>query len=642
MFDFVRTHNRLLQILLGLLIFPSFIFFGVQGYSRFMGPEAAAVATVDGHDITKAEWDAAHKQSIDRQRSQRQNLDPKTLDTPEARRATLDELVRDRVLQAGVQHQNLQVSDARLQAVLRSQPQYAMLLQADAKTREALLAQMGLTVDGFLARVRDDLATRQVINGVAGSALSSTGVNNIALDALLERREVQWQLFETKAWLDKVQPTEADLKAWYEDKSHAALLRAAEEAQIEYVVLDLNALKGQVTVGDKDLKDYYEANINRFKAAEERRASHILVKVDPKAPQAEIDKAKAKAESLLEQARKAPAGFAELAKKNSDDPGSAAQGGDLEFFGRGAMTPPFDAAVFAMKQGEISNLVKTDFGFHIIQLTGVRGGVAKPFEEVRPQLEDEVRKQLAQKKYAEVAEQFTNMVYEQADSFQNVVDKLKLSKQTTVVHRQPEPGAAGVLASARLLESVFSADSVRSKHNTEAVEASANTLVSARILKYTAEHQRSMDEVKPQLGDWVKRAMAAAAARKDGEARLAALRKDANDSLPQQAIVSRTQMGQLPRPVLDAALKADLAKGPVVTGVGLGDDGYVALRVLKSLPRDAADAQTEGARQLVQQQFSEAETLAYFEALKARYKAKLDEAKVAKSAPAADAASAAK
>ena len=162
-------------------------------------------------------------------------------------------------------------------------------------------------------------------------------------------------------------------------------------------------------------------------------------------------KAKAKAETLLAEARKNPAGFADLAKKNSEDAGTAAQGGDLDYFGRGAMVKPFEDAAFALKPGEISQVIESDFGYHVIKLEDARGGDRKPFEAVRTGIEDEVRKQLATKKWAEVAEQFTNTVYEQADSLQPVIDKLKLAKQTATVQRTPQPGAQGPLASAKLL-----------------------------------------------------------------------------------------------------------------------------------------------------------------------------------------------
>ena len=162
------------------------------------------------------------------------------------------------------------------------------------------------------------------------------------------------------------------------------------------------------------------------------------------APAAERAKAKAKAEELLAAVKKAPDSFAEVAKKNSQDPGSAAQGGDLDFFARGAMTKAFEDAAFALGKGQISGLVETEFGYHIIKVTDIKSPKQRSFEEMKPELEAEVKKQQAQRKFAETADAFTNGVYEQADSLKPVADKLKLEIRTARnVHRQPTPGAPG-------------------------------------------------------------------------------------------------------------------------------------------------------------------------------------------------------
>ena len=600
MFEFVRSHNRLLQVLLGLLIFPSFIFFGVQSYSKLSGPGTEEVASVDGKKITRTEWDQAHRRFGENLRERNPQIDPKLLDTAEARRRTLDELVKERVIQAAVFHQDLAVSDARLAAYIETDPQMQALLHMDAKTREAIFASRGLTEAGFTQQLRQQIASDQVLQPVTASAFLSNAVAGRDLDALMERREVQWQKFATKDYLAKVQPTDADAQAYYDDPSHAALFRAPDQAEIQYVVLDVNALKQQVTVNEDDLKTYYQQNIKNYSAPEERRASHILVKVAPNAPAAEQAKAKARAEALLAEVRKDPTRFAEIAKKNSEDPGSAPNGGDLDWFGRGAMTPPFEQAVFSMKQGEISDLVKTDFGYHIIEVTGVRGGGAKPFDEVRPQIEDARRRELAQARFADLADKFSNTVYEQADTLQPAADKYKLTVQTATVQRTPAPGAIGPLASKRLLDAVFASDALTAHHNTEAIETGPSQLVSARVVKYMAAHQIPFAEVKDKVMEMVRQAQAQAAARKDGEALVAQLKKDPAMTLANSGVFSRVQRGDLAGAPLDAALKVDVSKGPVATGVDAGD-GYVAMRVVKSLPRDPADAQTAQARQFIEQ-----------------------------------------
>lgn len=640
MFEFVRTHNRLLQVLLGLLVFPSFIFFGVQSYSQLKGPDAAEVASVDGKKISRGEWDQAHRQFGERLRQQNPNLDPKLLDSAEARRRTLDELVKDRLLQAAIFHQDLLVSDDRVTRQLTSDPQMLELLKLDPKTREARFRAFGTTQEAVVQQVRDQMARQQVLTPVSGSQFLATGLADRTLDALLERREVQWQRFDAKDYLDKVQPTDADVQKYYADPAHAALFRAPETAQIEYVVLDLAALKSQVSVNEDDLKSYYQNNIKNYQAPEERRASHILVKVDPSAPADVKAKAKAKAEALLAEVKKNPASFAEVAKKNSDDAGSAANGGDLDWFSKGMMTPPFEQAAFSMKPGEISGIVTTDFGYHIIQVTGARGGAAKPYEEVRPQIEDARRRELAQARFAEMAEQFNNMVYEQPDSLQPVVDKLHLQKATATVQREPAPGATGPLASKRLLDAIFSADSLRSKHNTEAIETGTSQLVSARVVASQPAHQVPLAEVKDKVLQMVRQAQALDAAKKDGEAKVAALKKDPAATLPQSGVFSRVQRGDIPPAALEAALKVDMSKGPVATGL-VADDGYVAMRVVKTLPRDPADARTAQFKQTLVQMLGEAESDAFYDALKARYKVKYDEEEINRALAAASAANAA-
>ncbi len=414
------------------------------------------------------------------------------------------------------------------------------------------------------------------------------------------------------------------------------MFRAPEQARIDYVVLDLQTLQKDVTVSDDELQRYYAENASRYTAAEERRASHILIKADKDMAAAERQKAKAKADALLEQVRKSPGQFAELAKKNSDDPGSAERGGDLDYFGRGAMVKPFDDAVFAMKPGEISNVVESDFGYHIIQLTGQRGGEKKSFDAVRAEIEAEVKKQLAQKRYAEAAEQFTNTVYEQSDSLQPAIDKLKLEKRSATVQRTPAPGATGALASAKLLEAVFGNDAVRNKRNTDAVEVAPSQLASARIVEHQPARTLPLAEVKDQVRERLVGQQAAELAKKEGQALLAQLQKAGDTALPESVVIGRVGAQGVPRSLIDAVLAADAGKLPAPLGVDLGEQGYIVAKVAQVLPRDPAMGNEQTLQGQYAQAIAGAEIQAYYAALKTRYKAEIKPlaAEAATSAPA--------
>jgi peptidyl-prolyl cis-trans isomerase D len=619
MFDFVRTHKRLFLFLILVLILPSFVVFGIQGYSKMSEGANATVAKVDGEAITQAEWDASHQQQAQRARQQMPNIDPKLLDSPAARAETLDALVRERVLAVASNKLHLAVTNERLQRLFVTDPQFAMLRNADNTINKDLLAAQGMSVQSFEARLRQDLSLQQVQGGITGSVLAAATPVNQALDALLQRREIHYARFDAKDYLAKVKPSDADIEAYY--KSHEAEFRAPEQATIDYVVLDLAVVKKGIPVPEEDLRKYYTENASRYTAAEERRARHILIKADKDAAPDVKQKAKARAEALLAEVRKNPAAFADLAQKNSDDPGSATQGGDLDFFGRGAMVKPFEDAAFAMKPGEISNVVESDFGYHVIKLEAVRGGEKKPFEAVRASIEDEVRQQLATQRWAEAAEQFTNTVYEQSDSLQPVIDKLKLEKRNATVQRMPAPGTSGALASAKLLEAVFGNDAIKNKRNTDAVEVGPNQLASARVVQHQPARTLPLAEVRESVRQRLVITQAEALARQEGEARLAQLKADANSgTLAGPATVSRAQPENLPRAALEAVLAADAAKLPVVVGVALPGQGYLVARIDRLLPRELKPEDDKALKTQYAQAWARAEAEAYYRALSSRYK----------------------
>lgn len=627
MFDFVRNHTRWVLGFILLLIIPSFVFFGVEGYTQFIDGSGSAVAKVDGRSITRQEWEMTHQRQVERVRREQPTVDAKLLDTPEFKRETLDQMLRDRVLRAAAQSLHLTPENGRVQRLFRADPAMGDLRNADGTVNQALLTAQGMNSQVFLERLRADYAANQVMGGVAASALAGPAVAGQALDALLQRRVVDVQFFPAAPLRAALNPSDADLEAYF--KANEAKFRAPEQASIEYVMLDLESLSRDLPVPEDDLRKYYAENASRYSVAEERRASHILIKVDATQPAGEKQKARARAEAILADLRKNPGQFAELARKNSEDPGSAVNGGDLDFFGRNAMVRPFEDAAFAMKQGEISNLVESEFGFHIIQLTGIRGGDKKPFESVRAEIEAEVRKSLAQRRYAEAAEQFTNTVYEQSDSLQPVVDKLKLAKRTATVTRTPAPGATGPLANPRLLAALFSNDAIANKRNTDAVEVGPNQLVSARIVKHEPARSRPLAEVRDAVREAVLTQQAAAQARKDAQARVAALQGKPDEPMEATLTVSRARGEGLPRPVLDAVLKADAGKLPVVKSVDLDDLGSIVLRVKQVLPREPMPG---GEAQVVAQfgqAFASAEAEAYLAALKKRLKAEVRESTLA-------------
>lgn len=627
MFDYVRKHTKIMMGLMFLLIIPSFVLFGIDGYNRFR-EKGQTVARVAGNDITQSEWDATHKKEVDRVRASMPGLDPKLLDSPAARYATLERMVHERVLAHAAQAARLTTSDARVARELQSIPEIAALRRPDGtldiERYRQLLGSQGLSPEMFEASIRDEIATRQVEAGVVQTGFAAKVPSDLALNAFYERREVQLARFATADFAGQVKPSEAELEAYYQ--ANQAQFQAPEQASIEYLMLDINAVRKTISLNEQDLKSYYEQNVARLSGNEERRASHILIAAAKSAPAAEREKARARAQELLAAVRKAPDSFADVARKNSQDPGSAAKGGDLDFFARGAMVKPFEDAAFALKKGEISELVESDFGFHIIKVTDVKTPKRKSFEELRASLEEDLKNQQAKARYAEAAETFTNGVYEQSDSLKPVAEKLKLEIQTaTGIQRQPAPGARGVLANPKLLAAIFSADSVEKKRNTEAVEIAPSQLVAARITQYTPARTLSLAEVRQLVRERLVNARASELAKKEGAQKLAAWKANpAAASMSGAQVVSRDQPQNLQGPVLDAVLRADLASPPALVGVDLGAQGYIVARINKRVEREAVAPQVqEQGRAQYAQWWAQAENQAYYQLLKERFKAQI-------------------
>jgi len=634
MFDFIRKHTRLMLGLIVLLIIPSFVFFGIEGYSRFSDESMTNAAMVGSRGISRAEWEAAHQRQVERMRQQMPGVDVRLFDTPEAKRQTLDLLVQDLVLRQAAAQMHTAPGNERLDRLFKTDPAMAGLRNPDGSVNRDLIAAQGMTSEIFAERLRQDYAVQHVLDAVRDSGFVAPVMVTADLDALLQRRELQLQRFDAANYAATIKPSEDELAAYH--KANAAKFMAPERATIEYVVLDLEAIGQDITLSEDDLRKYYDENIARYTTAEERRASHILIKADKDQPAAERAKARARAEAILAEVRKAPASFAEVARKQSEDTGSAGQGGDLGLFGRGTMVKPFEDAVFAMKKGEISDVIESDFGYHIIELTEISGGQKKPFAQVRAEIEAEVRKALAQKRYAEAAEQFSEMVYQQFDSLQPVVDKLKLKLHTAVVGRTPAPGATGVLASEKLLAAVFGSESLVNKRNTNTIEVGPNQMAAARIVKHEPAHALALAEVHDQVRAAVVAEQAAALARKDGETRLKEVRSG-QAGLEKTETISRSQAQGLPREVVDAVLRADIAQGPAVVGVDLGERGYIVAKVLKVLPREPLPGGDAQAQAQIAQALAAAETDAYLAALKKRYKAEIVQSVVDQVARAASA-----
>ena len=622
MFDAVRNNKKIVQVFLVLIALP-FAFFGVESFRD--GGAGVDVAKVGEVKISQQEFQQAVREQQDRLRGQLGELDPKVLDNPEFRQAILDDLIDQRLLFQEVRKRHLFASDDAVRQAIMAVEAFQDNGQFSQQRYEALLSAQGMSPAGFEAQVRQDLALQQLAGTIGRSGIVSQRVMDKVLALQSEARHVQEFVLPVENYVAKVKLEDGAAKKFYDENTEQ--FRTPDQAKVEYVVLTPESLA--VEVSEAEIKAWYDGHKERYQQPEERRASHILIAAEKLGK----DKARQKAEEVLREVQAKPAAFAELARKHSDDPGSASQGGDLGFFGRGMMVKPFEDATFALRDGEVSGDVESDFGFHIIKLTGQHVAREKPLAEVRGEIERELKSSAVARKFAEAAESFSNMVYEQSDSLQPVAEQFKLKIQRSDwIGREANP-AAGVLGNAKLLAAVFSDDTIQNKRNTEAVEVAQNTLVAARIAEYQPASVQPLAGLQATIEKLLVNQEAQKLARADGEARLAAL-QSGTDKLAWGAdkVVSRMDARLLPPQAAPLVFRMDKSKLPGYAGVDLPGKGYALYRLSKVTPGAALDtARRQGLQGQLRSLAAQQEVAMYLSALRARYKVDVNEKALASS-----------
>jgi peptidyl-prolyl cis-trans isomerase D len=604
MFDFVQRYKRVIQVFLALIAI-TFVGWGVENYTDMRRAGGGAVASVNGMDISEREFsEQLRSQQEQMRRMFGAAIDPSVLDSAESRRAVLEGMIEQRLIATEAARAHLYLSRQAVIEAITSTPEFQEDGKFSAAKYSAFLSSQGLTDQGYVAQLQSQLPLQRISGAVGATAIApkSVAARLAALEA--QKREVSESRIDIQPYLAKAKVDDAQIKAHYD--ANLADYRTPERVRAEYIVLSAEAMARQEPPTEQEIKAAYEARAAQLRVDEQRRASHILVKT------------KEEAEKILAEARRAPNNFAALAKKHSQDPGSAEKGGDLGWFGRGMMVKPFEDTVFKLSQNDVQ-VVESEFGFHVVRLTGVQAGKTRSFEEVRKELTEELARQKGQKKFAEAAEKFNDVVYEQADSLKPAAERFKLQVQTTGWIAKTAKQELGALDNPKLLAALFSSDAIQNKRNTDAIEVAPNTLVAARVVEHQPPAQRSFDEMKGEIAELLRRREASALALKEGTAKLEQLRKGSDSGIKwgPPRLVSRREAQGLSANLLRQVVSADTSKLPTYIGVPIPDGGYSLLKITRVVeePLKDSDPQVTGrAAQL----YGGADYQAYVDSLRAR------------------------
>lgn len=619
MFDQVRNNKRFIQVVLALIILP-FALWGVDSYVRDSG--ADEIAKVGDIPIRTTEFQQALQEQQERAKRQLQGITQEMLDSPAFRRGVLDELINQRLMMLHAYEGKMRVSDETLAGYITAVPSLQENGKFSRERYQALVAAQGMSVEVFEARVRQDLLMQQPLLAVGNASVAGRTPADRWLAAELEEREIAEFVLRADQFTQLPKPDAEAIKRFYEE--NRSRFELPEQLRVEYLVLSKDKLIRNVKIGEDQIKAWYQANESRYRTEEQRQASHILIRLDKGATEAEAKAAQAKADQLLAQLQATPADFAKLAKQHSQDPGSAEKGGDLGFFSRGMMVKPFEDAVFALQENQLSGVVRSDFGLHIIKLTAIKPQRAKPYEAVRAEIEAELQRQAGGKLFVESAESFSNTVYEQPDSLRPAAEKYALAIQQSDWLVRDKP-AMPPFNHPKLLQLVFSADALQNKRNTEAVDVGNNTLVSARVLEHRPARVEPLDKVAAAIETALMRKAAGEMATAEGQRRLERLLK--GEKLEQSwgplRSVSRAQAGSLPVEVQKAVFGAPASALPTYVGATI-PGGYAMVRIDKVKPQvEAKEGEAALRGPLLRQQYAQVvaqeELLGWLATLRERY-----------------------
>ncbi|MDR0996232.1 MAG: SurA N-terminal domain-containing protein, partial [Zoogloeaceae bacterium] len=576
MFEAVRNNKRIAQVVLLIICLP-FVFFGMDAYLRRDGA-ANEIARVGNAKITLGAFQNALRDEQNRIRQQNPAIDSAKLDTPALREALLNKMIDEEALGQEVRRLRLAPDNQAIYEMIHQAPTFQENGQFSRARYDRFLISQGMSAPQFEAIVARDMALQMLGGALGDAAFVPQTVKSRLIAEKIEERSVAQSLVPTDSKLKEATVAESDVQKFYD--ANPERFTTPERVKAQYVVLSQDELASDIVISDQQISDWYQSHLTDYGNPETRRVRHILLTGKD---------AEEQAKALSADLKKDPSRFAALAKEKSQDPGSAAQGGDLGAVGRGMMVKPFDEAVFSLQQGVISDPVKTDFGWHVIEVTEIHPAAPKPLAEVRDEISTELRTQAAQKRFNDTLEDFKNQVYDAPDSLNDVATrwKLPLHESGWLTQAMSEDGShpatpnAAIEDDPRFVAAVFKDDVLKDGHNSDTLMLSPTVAVAARVSAHEKAEKQPFAAVKAQIEAELQREKARALAIEEGKALLAQCQQGeggckANWATAQTA--SRVNPGVLPAAAVEAVFAADATKLPAYVGLPIAT-GYALFKI---------------------------------------------------------------
>ncbi|GKT11597.1 MAG: peptidyl-prolyl cis-trans isomerase D [Thiomicrorhabdus sp.] len=489
MLQSIRDHAQgwIAWVIVGLIIL-TFALFGIDQYAR--GDKAVVVAEVNGQNIGGNAFVSLYNRQKERLQVQFGEMYDQVVKDDELRMQVLDALIESEVMRQWANDNNMIISDQQLAAAIHSADAFKKDGEFSEEIYEEVLMRNGLNIARFEYEQRQYLLESQFrALSMAASFVTQAEIDQLAaLQA--QQRNVSYLRIDQRPFLKTVEITEQAIQKVYESNLDEYL--EPEKISVDYIDLSQAQIAKSIEVTDEQLNAYFEDNVALFTLPEKRQAKHILIPLE-----ADTEEGRAAAEAIIAEVQaKIAAGesFSALAKIYSKDPGSATTGGDLGAFEQGMMVPEFDDAVFTMEVGQVSEPVKTDFGYHLIKLTAITGKQVQAFETVKADVLEQYKAQEAERQYYDLLEQLSTIAYEQSDSLEPAADAIGIKVQSSEMFSR-DGGPNEILTNGKVLAAAFSEDVLKSHLNSAAIEISANRSIVVRVNQHQPSRQKALAEV---------------------------------------------------------------------------------------------------------------------------------------------------
>ncbi len=616
MLNFIRERAQgwVAWFIVGLISIP-FALWGVNSYLN--GPSDVVTATVNGEKIKQTEVQQALQQYRERMRdSMGDNFDPAMFEGEAIKQIVIEGLIEQKLLQQANVDIGQQVSDRIISRLIHSTPAFQTDGQFDPERYRLILARIGQSPSSYEVQLKSDVLAQELTSNIQKSSLVTLADQNAIISLEKQSRDIAYGVISAQSMLDKVEISDEDVKAYFE--ANKSLYVAPERVAINYIELSVDDLAKSVAVDDDKLKQYFLENQAQFVGPEQRRASHILIEGDEEAALATIKEIQAKL--------KAGEAFDVLAKAFSSDTGSAEMGGDLGYFQRDVMEPAFEEATFSLVNvGDISEPVKTEFGYHLIKLTDIKSDQGASYADVKDKVESQYRKQQAEDTFYEYAEQLADLSYENPDNLDAAAEALSLPIQETDAFTIN--GGSGIASNKKVVNVAFSEDVLTNDLNSAVIEISKTDLVVLHKKEHILSSVLPYDSVAPAIREQLRFDKARDLAQQAGQEKLVKLKAgESATSLFSDGDWHTTQSytrasEDVSEQVLQNAfsLPVPSVNKPVWSGFSATNGNYIVLsvtNVVNADPSVATDEERDGLQAYLKRTYSSSELQAFMESLK--------------------------